>query len=519
MIKLSERDKDLTNTYIREYAGDENVNSNRAAATIDYLLRFWNENKSHYLYKMLNESVILEKSVKYEKPINDIIAELESNDIIRNFRITFLRYFGWGGDAIYLTSYEILARNSYYYEPFTVDLPNDKVLTVPTGCKPMKMIRKICEACGIEGFEDFCLEHSRILNQKMVKGTLCLSIHPLDYLTMSDNDYDWSSCMNWTNQGEFRMGTVEMMNSPCVVIAYLKGEKPFRFYGNYWNNKKWRNLFIVSPDIITGVKGYPYESELFDTEVIKWLKELAETNLNWSYEDDIIAYAPETEYVSIPNKNLNTFCFTTGMMYNDFGNGNHTHCVVSTDLEYGNSYSIHYSGPTECMYCGSKLSDSEDDGEVEDTGCVICSNCAVYHYCNCCGDRINSASDSMYELDDEVYCEECYYDHRCEDPITGEEHYDGNCSNVYLVGNSELDADCPMINMYCPNDLTPDYFKKIHSTYMDTGYWFSSKYCYYVRLDEGTEEGIGLFDLDEDTLAQMRGEISSAEEETASCIF
>ena len=42
---------------------------------------------------------------------------------------------------------------------------------------------------------------------------------------MSDNDYGWDSCMGWMNEGEYRLGTVEMMNSPCIVVAYIDGEE------------------------------------------------------------------------------------------------------------------------------------------------------------------------------------------------------------------------------------------------------------------------------------------------------
>ena len=519
--KLENEDKILIEDYIRRFAGDENVTVSRKPASLNWLLRFWDENKDQYLYKMMDNSFILEKNVKYEKSISDIIDEMRNNFTISNFRTKFCRHFNWTGDILTLVDYDILAKNSYDYGRFCFSYLEEKPLMINTGCKPVRMIGKVCEMCGIEGFEEFRLEHSRILNQKMLKGTLCLSIHPLDYITMSDNDYDWSSCMNWVNHGEFRMGTVEMMNSKCVVVAYLKGDKPFRFYNHYWNNKKWRNLFIVTPEIITGIKGYPYQSATFDKIVINWIKELAEKNLNWTYGDNIIAYSPEEEYVTIQDDNYNKFCFTTGIMYNDFGNSNNTHCVVNSNLGLGESFDIHYSGPTECMYCGEELSDNEDSGELEDTGCVICSSCATYHYCDCCGDRIDSY-DSMYELDGELYCESCYYDHRCEDPITGEEHYDGNCYEVYLTAEKPVTIDHPMIRVYDTNELVPEYFKKIRTTYIDTGYWFSSKHCYYVRIDEGTEEGIGLFDVDDATLEEMKEDAFveySQAEKTDSCIF
>ena len=42
---------------------------------------------------------------------------------------------------------------------------------------------------------------------------------------MSDNNSGWESCMSWRNNGCYRRGTVEMMNSPYVIVAYLMLEE------------------------------------------------------------------------------------------------------------------------------------------------------------------------------------------------------------------------------------------------------------------------------------------------------
>ena len=91
-------------------------------------------------------------------------------------------------------------------------------------------------------FEQMRIKHSQILNKKRLKGTLCLSIHPLDYITISDNNCDWDSCMTWTGDdcpGEYRLGTLEMMNSPSVVVAYLDSKEPYHPLddGRAWSNK------------------------------------------------------------------------------------------------------------------------------------------------------------------------------------------------------------------------------------------------------------------------------------------
>ena len=105
-----------------------------------------------------------------------------------------------------------LVDNKYTGEAFTIELKDGKQYVVSKGCKPMKALAKIAEAYDIDGFEDFRICHSLVHNQKKIAGDITLSIHPFDYWTMSDNDCDWDSCMNWTNFGGYRQGTIEMMN-------------------------------------------------------------------------------------------------------------------------------------------------------------------------------------------------------------------------------------------------------------------------------------------------------------------
>ena len=97
--------------------------------------------------------------------------------------------------------------------------------------------------------EKFITTLSMLNQNNKMSGTLCVSIHPMDYYTMSDNSYDWCSCMSWSNDGEFKCGTLEMCNSKNIVVAYLKGSEKFEG----WNSKRWRELFYIDEDIILGI--------------------------------------------------------------------------------------------------------------------------------------------------------------------------------------------------------------------------------------------------------------------------
>lgn len=104
--------------------------------------------------------------------------------------------------------------------------------------KALKQLNGILHFMDDDEFEEFRICQSMCTNTTALEGKLCLSIHPLDYMTMSDNACDWSSCMSWQEDGCYRMGTVEMMNSPCVIVAYLESSHPMYFSREAtWNSK------------------------------------------------------------------------------------------------------------------------------------------------------------------------------------------------------------------------------------------------------------------------------------------
>lgn len=493
-------DKDKIDKYIDYYACGEVCQKH---ADLEYLLRFWEKEKNHYLFKLLNNSFIFEKTIEYEKAADQIEDEITAinhydkiGPFIRNLR-------NWSRDQFYeekfsylefdairtLTRTSTLARG--FYPGGTIKIPvGDKTIAVQYGAKPSKILGKIANAAKIEGYEEFRLEYSRIFNQKLTKGTMCFSIHPLDYMTMSDNSYDWHSCMNWVNEGEFRMGTVEMMNSPMVIVCYLKGSTPFETFDITWSNKKWRNLFIITPDIISGVKGYPYQSEEMDSFCLKTLKELASKNLNWNYGDIIANHFYDAEDSVFANESTEIHLrFSTFNMYNDFGNDSKNHLVLSPNLQDGESLFIHYSGEAECMNCG-RVIDSDSDADR-----LVCNECLHKIYCDNCGCHIRN-SEEIFELDDMTLCEDCYNYHSVYDPFDEEYHYDENCERLFLVKNEEsltkpledffTEAAYVWVynSSYVPYEVKSIYIKR--SSLFYSGEWIS--YILAKDCDEDTLE-------------------------------
>lgn len=405
-------------------------------ADADYILRFWYQNKDKFLYKMMGEELILSKEVRYERSLDELCENVR-----RTLRAhyEFEQKF-WDALRDELTKVDPLW--DYYYSegisedgreanrfwqslgesfdywnladgarimirrregaPLTTVSTTicGKEITLSAGQKVMKVYGKLANMLGLgEEFEKYRIAHSQALNQKTVSGMLHLSIHPLDYATASDNNNGWDSCMSWYNEGCYRLGTIEMMNSPCVVCCYLTGKNVMENVGGgEWNSKKWRAWAIVDKDIIVLNRQYPYENENLAETVINWIAELAQTNLGWEYGE----FQNDYNYADAD------FYLHCGYMYNDF-NGE----APARVREGARGKDIYFSGPANCMWCGEEI-----DGDIE-AGTTICNNCRETTHCTCCGDYIRD-DDILWGPDELPYCFDCYNERFTECEICNE---------------------------------------------------------------------------------------------------
>lgn len=108
-------------------------------------------------------------------------------------------------------------------------------------------------------------EASAIMNEDKITGTFCISIHPLDYISISDNDHNWHTCHSMDS--DFRVGNFNYMADKHTVVCYVKtGEdrKIDNFPENVpWNSKKWRVLlfFDKETNFVMASKQYPLQSD------------------------------------------------------------------------------------------------------------------------------------------------------------------------------------------------------------------------------------------------------------------
>lgn len=530
MKVLTDKDKELLTAYLTHYS-----QAGKYYCGNDIFLREWAKNKKG-LYQLLGGQ--LKRSIPFCATKDKYLIRKEIVHLIDN-TYNFFRNDLWN---LLYDEEELLginlAKELISYDAILIPIENNtpvsykikykapnakKMLQINEGCSPVKALGKIVNYLWdnfpviknkypdlLNKYEDFRQRHSLILNDKELKGNLVLSIHPLDFLTMSNNSLGWQSCMKWelsediNESGCYHAGTIEMMNSNNVICCYLESKIPYEFYKNeqtgevsLWNNKRWRNLFIVTPEIICSGKAYPYQHEGMCHAILNELKDLAKKNKKWTYSFGIEKYRDMKNISNMEDMNRvrrwmnsgngkkHSIIFDTSGMYNDFLNdgSNNYYCYRN---KVKKEIIIRYSGKALCTCCGDQYIFNEDRYEDcwddynerfgDITGFDICQDCLdVIPKCDNCGAVDTPDKENVRVIDNERICYKCftYQYNKC--PECGSVYHKSRVSNhrdyLYVAKekNQEIENEYSgwgldvKFNLYnvCPDCTT----KTINNTY------------------------------------------------------
>ncbi len=107
-------------------------------------------------------------------------------------------------------------------------------------------------------------EASQIIQENIIQGTLCLSVHPLDFLSASENAHNWRSCHSL--DGDYRTGNLNYLLDSSTVCCYLTPNEKVKL-PNFpddvpWISKKWRVWLFFSNDMNMMFAGrqYPFDT-------------------------------------------------------------------------------------------------------------------------------------------------------------------------------------------------------------------------------------------------------------------
>ena len=454
--RLPASDKEIIENYIHTYG----VNKNSFMGVSEWLQNWSHSNQK--LYKLLGEQFIVKIPIAYEKSATEMRYELENGLMSTTFYhsykefLTEIIYPMFKDQTLSTTYYNAFCElgyiETYAYNETRATIKykkeGKKMLQIQAGAKPMKALQRIMDYFkddfNFKGFEEFRIKHSLIFNDKECKGNLCFSIHPLDFITMSDNNSNWSSCMSWSTNGCYRVGTIEMMNSNNVMCCYMENPTPYVFRENAedpskytWNNKKWRCLAYVTKDIIMAGKAYPYLKDELSIEIINRIKEMAKDNLKWTY-----SFGPELykdmqhlfsgysmnrahNYMHMAPRKHNIIWETKGM-YNDMLNAKVKYWCVRNKVDHNKIISV--SGKAPCLCCGESIVEYDDwcedyNDRYTNGGSVICAECYdAFVECDGCGMKIISNTPHDIRVQGKLMhlCSNCYEDRIKVCPCCGE---------------------------------------------------------------------------------------------------
>jgi hypothetical protein len=292
---------------------------------------------------------------------------------------------------------------------------------------------------------------SQVIQKQEISGRLCFSVHPLDFLSASENNNGWESCHSL--HGDYRAGNLSYLMDRCTIMCYIKSDAPdvlIHSMGIPWNNKKWRMWCFISDNrnIIFSGRQYPFELEDILNEIRPILfSALGYTSddgwSNWS--DKYISYfgsEPLRKKYFMFDKTLispeDIITEENELFYDDLISSS----IYVKPFYMTNRYKywldpvFTIGGDVPCPICGKGYVGSYDN----DGHSMLCENCGYEYdeninYCEICDERIRPGEE--YWINDTCLCEDCYLEKTVECEDCGDRYFINDVDDIIFDEESE----------------------------------------------------------------------------------
>ena len=217
---------------------------------VDNLFQEWEKNKVDFI-AMFGGKLIWQYPEKLTFSLDKKIREERIDDMINHISAVYRN----GQICDFIDD----NRNDFFRNQLSHDysLADKKVPKGTKIIKAFKFFEQNKETLRL--IQDYA---SRIIQEDKIEGYFCISVHPLDYLSSSQNSYNWRSCHSL--DGEYRAGNLSYMGDASTVVCYIRGEHEERIplFPFPWNSKKWRMLlhFSEQRDFVFAGRQYPFSS-------------------------------------------------------------------------------------------------------------------------------------------------------------------------------------------------------------------------------------------------------------------
>lgn len=316
---------------------------------------------------------------------------------------------------------------------------------------------------------------SEIIQENKVEGYLTFSVHPLDFLSSSENTYNWRSCH--ALDGEYRAGNLSYMCDRGTMMVYLSGEDNLKLphfpEDVPWNSKKWRMLlhFDQELDVCFAGRQYPFFSPGALEKVFEiFSNNMATMELTWGngpqrekwfgwYNDYIEKFASQESgreiyfeddryYVMngcICDKYATVLDAPNSLHFNDITRSS---CYTKPYYMYKAYYhhtpsTFRIGAAVKCLCCGEAIINGDDSMMCSDCECEYGnSDSDEYRTCDCCGTRFYY--EDAWWVGDDMVCPNCadretFVCDECEDRYYNSEkhYYNGQYICNHCLANKE----------------------------------------------------------------------------------
>lgn len=185
--------------------------------------------------------------------------------------------------------------------------------------------------------EQFDIDLSKILQNRVIDGVATISIHPLDFVTLSTNTHKWGSCMDIIHGFNKIGGFSLMMDKPSTIAFFDHGGNTTyknKFGSFEWNNKIFRQIIYVDTERKMFAFGH-YNGTVDESIRDKWaekVNELLGTNHKkksegrysvgyatevgqFYYDSSIYAFYPSEFHIDMGVKEIK--CIVCGAMFRE----------------------------------------------------------------------------------------------------------------------------------------------------------------------------------------------------------
>lgn len=181
-----------------------------SSETVDWFLNEWAKNKYEFY-------LAFGKNLSISSPIEFKMDENEMHGLVTALYMEWPKYAATL-DRIASHGMESFLENRMPSDSFFAKYMPDVYVR---GSKVSKFLSRICKD------EEFDIAISKVMQNRMVKGNVTVSIDPYDYLTSATSMHGWTSCHSL--QGGYRAGCFTFVTDPGTLVAFRDNGKMYHY--------------------------------------------------------------------------------------------------------------------------------------------------------------------------------------------------------------------------------------------------------------------------------------------------